>query len=177
MSGCPDHQPARDSSWQVVTIARGVASGARGSDVLETYRWLDRPHHRRIDQTALPHRLSALRITTVDELVDAIARLVVRGAPLLGVAGALGVALAARQPSARGGTPAGWTPRSADRRRSPDRGSTCAARYSPSRPCSPTAPKRWRAAALAVRATAIEVSSGLSVRGAALLLEECGAAR
>ena len=49
-----------------------------------------------IDQTALPHQLSVLRLTTVDQLVDAIVRLVVRGAPLLGVAGALGVALAAR---------------------------------------------------------------------------------
>src|SRR5215469_15582927 len=50
-----------------------------------------------LDQTALPHELRALDITTVDELVDAIARLAVRGAPVLGVAGALGVALAVRQ--------------------------------------------------------------------------------
>ncbi|WP_428502660.1 S-methyl-5-thioribose-1-phosphate isomerase [Pseudonocardia sp.] len=48
-----------------------------------------------LDQTALP-RLRTVSVTTVDELVDAIRRLVVRGAPALGVAGALGVALAAR---------------------------------------------------------------------------------
>jgi methylthioribose-1-phosphate isomerase len=50
-----------------------------------------------IDQTALPLRERWLRISTVDDLVDAIRRLAVRGAPALGVAGALGVALAARQ--------------------------------------------------------------------------------
>ncbi len=47
-----------------------------------------------IDQTLLPGELRVLRITTADELVDAIQRLAVRGAPALGVAGALGVLLA-----------------------------------------------------------------------------------
>lgn len=50
-----------------------------------------------IDQTALPGRTAVLRLSTVEELVSAIATLAVRGAPALGVAGALGVALAARQ--------------------------------------------------------------------------------
>ncbi len=50
-----------------------------------------------IDQTALPAREAWLRLSTVDELVGAIVRLAVRGAPALGVAGAMGVALAARQ--------------------------------------------------------------------------------
>jgi S-methyl-5-thioribose-1-phosphate isomerase len=50
-----------------------------------------------IDQTALPDELRMLRLSTVEDLVDAIRRLAVRGAPALGVAGALGVALAARQ--------------------------------------------------------------------------------
>jgi methylthioribose-1-phosphate isomerase len=49
-----------------------------------------------IDQTALPDELRVLRLSTVDDLVDAVRRLAVRGAPALGVAGALGVALAAR---------------------------------------------------------------------------------
>src|SRR5262245_55680745 len=56
-----------------------------------------------IDQTALPAAEVWLRLTTVDEVVDAIQRLAVRGAPAIGVAGAMGVALAARQ---HGGTPA-----------------------------------------------------------------------
>lgn len=50
-----------------------------------------------IDQTALPAAERYLRLSTVDEVVDAIRRLAVRGAPAIGVAGALGVAIAARQ--------------------------------------------------------------------------------
>jgi methylthioribose-1-phosphate isomerase len=50
-----------------------------------------------VDQTALPHELRTLRLTGVDELVDAIRRLAVRGAPALGAAGALGVLLAVRE--------------------------------------------------------------------------------
>ncbi|EHR59921.1 S-methyl-5-thioribose-1-phosphate isomerase [Saccharomonospora cyanea] len=50
-----------------------------------------------IDQTALPGRLRTLRLDTVDALVEAIRRLAVRGAPALGAAGALGVALTARE--------------------------------------------------------------------------------
>jgi S-methyl-5-thioribose-1-phosphate isomerase len=49
-----------------------------------------------IDQTVLPAQERFLRLSTVDAVVDAIVRLAVRGAPALGVAGALGVALAAR---------------------------------------------------------------------------------
>ena len=50
-----------------------------------------------LDQTVLPHQVRTLSIATVDELIDAISRLAIRGAPLLGAAGALGVALAVRQ--------------------------------------------------------------------------------
>ncbi len=49
-----------------------------------------------IDQCALPGEYRILELRTVSELVDAIGRLAVRGAPALGAAGALGVALAAR---------------------------------------------------------------------------------
>ena len=49
-----------------------------------------------IDQRALPHELRRLRITTVDGVIDAIKTLAIRGAPAIGVAGAFGVALAAR---------------------------------------------------------------------------------
>jgi methylthioribose-1-phosphate isomerase len=48
-----------------------------------------------IDQCALPTSYRTLRLTTVDELIDAIQRLAVRGAPALGAAGALGTALSA----------------------------------------------------------------------------------
>ncbi|MAG03442.1 MAG: S-methyl-5-thioribose-1-phosphate isomerase [Acidimicrobiaceae bacterium] len=48
-----------------------------------------------VDQTKLPTSVEMLRITAVSDLVDAIRRLSVRGAPAIGVAGAFGVALAA----------------------------------------------------------------------------------
>ncbi|TVR34581.1 MAG: S-methyl-5-thioribose-1-phosphate isomerase [Nitriliruptor sp.] len=52
---------------------------------------------RLIDQTRLPGELVLLDIDDVDTMVDAIARLAVRGAPALGAAGALGVVLALQQ--------------------------------------------------------------------------------
>jgi methylthioribose-1-phosphate isomerase len=61
-------------------------------------RWLDPPEGPAIellDQTRLPAAETTLTCATVPDLVDAIQRLVVRGAPLLGIAGAYGVALAA----------------------------------------------------------------------------------
>ena len=48
-----------------------------------------------VDQRRLPVDLVFLEVTTVDELCDAIAGLAIRGAPALGAAGAMGVALAA----------------------------------------------------------------------------------
>jgi methylthioribose-1-phosphate isomerase len=50
---------------------------------------------RLLDQRALPARLRFVVCADVDDLVDAIATLAVRGAPALGSAGAFGVALAA----------------------------------------------------------------------------------
>jgi len=49
-----------------------------------------------VDQTALPDDVRLVSLSTVDAVVDAIRRLAVRGAPALGVAGAMGVALAAK---------------------------------------------------------------------------------
>lgn len=49
---------------------------------------------RMIDQRLLPGRLAFIEARTVEELCDAICSLAVRGAPALGVAGAMGVALA-----------------------------------------------------------------------------------
>jgi len=50
-----------------------------------------------VDQTLLPGKYKRHRVTEIDELISDIQRLAVRGAPALGVAGALGVALLARQ--------------------------------------------------------------------------------
>lgn len=49
-----------------------------------------------VDQTKLPTSVEVLQIATVSDLVDAIRRLSVRGAPAIGVAGAFGVVLAAK---------------------------------------------------------------------------------
>jgi methylthioribose-1-phosphate isomerase len=50
-----------------------------------------------LDQTRLPETQVALRCGDVAPLIDAIRRLVVRGAPAIGVAGAYGVVLAAQE--------------------------------------------------------------------------------
>src|SRR5215218_6142167 len=49
-----------------------------------------------VDQTLLPGEERTLRLTTPEEVVDAIRRLAVRGAPAIGICGAFGVVLAAR---------------------------------------------------------------------------------
>ena len=48
---------------------------------------------RLIDQTLLPARLEVIECATVDSLVKAIKTMQIRGAPAIGVAGAMGVAL------------------------------------------------------------------------------------
>ncbi len=64
------------------------------SALLETVVWRDGAVEF-IDQTRLPHDEIMVRCATVDAVIDAIRRLVVRGAPAIGVAGAYGVAIAA----------------------------------------------------------------------------------
>jgi methylthioribose-1-phosphate isomerase len=58
--------------------------------------WLEADGHSVgiIDQTQLPHRFVTLRLTTLDHAAHAITAMQVRGAPLIGVAAAYGVALA-----------------------------------------------------------------------------------
>lgn len=54
-----------------------------------------------IDQTLLPSKLEFIECRTVPEMVDAIKTMKVRGAPAIGVAGAMGVALAVAASKAR----------------------------------------------------------------------------
>jgi methylthioribose-1-phosphate isomerase len=63
--------------------------------LVRTIDWQDH-HIVAIDQTKLPGEVVLLEISTVEDLVDAIRRLAIRGAPALGVAGALGAAMAVR---------------------------------------------------------------------------------
>ncbi|SDH50276.1 translation initiation factor 2B subunit I family (IF-2BI) [Actinokineospora alba] len=55
-----------------------------------------------VDQCALPHEYRLLHLRTVDEVIDAINRLAIRGAPAIGVAGALAVAISAAQHTRNG---------------------------------------------------------------------------
>ncbi|WP_225724884.1 MULTISPECIES: S-methyl-5-thioribose-1-phosphate isomerase [unclassified Nocardia] len=55
-----------------------------------------------IDQRGLPHEVRELRLGTVDEIIDAIRALAIRGAPAIGIAGAFGVVIATRAHTAAG---------------------------------------------------------------------------
>jgi len=127
-----------------------------------------------LDQTALPHQVRTLRIGTVDELVQAITSLAIRGAPVLGAAGALGVALAVRQGQAEG-----WDAG----RRDAEISRIAAARPTAvnlSREVTAVAarigdgPAAVEAAALATLEVTAAVSLQISERGAAYLMEACG---
>jgi S-methyl-5-thioribose-1-phosphate isomerase len=124
-----------------------------------------------IDQTALPGTVRMLRLSTVEELVDAVQRLAVRGAPALGVAGAMGVALAAVTA------------------RDPEETAFLVARVETARPTAvnlargarraaarlPDGPDAVLAEALAVRDEEIANSAAMAARGADLIGELCGA--
>ncbi len=56
-----------------------------------------------IDQTRLPHRFVRLALSTLEEAAQAIERMVVRGAPLIGATAAYGMALAMRQDASDAG--------------------------------------------------------------------------
>jgi methylthioribose-1-phosphate isomerase len=80
--------------------SRAVARGTTGPVVALRYEdevlWA-------LDQTALPWHERELELRTADDVAEAIARLAIRGAPLIGVAAGYGVALAvAADPTAAG---------------------------------------------------------------------------
>jgi methylthioribose-1-phosphate isomerase len=134
-----------------------------------------------LDQTALPHQVRSLRIGTVDELVQAITSLAIRGAPVLGAAGALGVALAVRQ-----GRREGWDgPRlaaeigriAAARPTAVNLGREVAAAgalVDQGRAAAGQDSAAVEAAALAVLEGTAATSYQISERGAAYLLQACG---
>jgi methylthioribose-1-phosphate isomerase len=142
-------------------------------DTPDVLAWRD-GHIEALDQTALPHQVRVLRIGTVEALVAAITRLAIRGAPVLGAAGALGVALAVRQARREG-----WDgPRlDAEIQRIADARPTAvnlrrevsavAARV-------PEGEAAVEAAALAVVSFATTASHQISLRGADYLTGVCG---
>ena len=64
--------------------------------MVETIEWTDKGVVM-IDQTVLPRTQSFVTCTTYEQVADAIKTMVIRGAPAIGVAAAMGVALGVRQ--------------------------------------------------------------------------------
>lgn len=70
---------------------------------ISTIEW-NRGAVRMVDQTLLPEKCKIITIRTPKEMWQAIKRLSVRGAPAIGIAGAMGVVLGARQSKAKTGS-------------------------------------------------------------------------
>ncbi len=68
---------------------------------MHTVTWKD-GYVKMIDQTALPGRLSYVTYTRPEQVANAIRTMVVRGAPAIGVAAAMGVGLAAARSKSKG---------------------------------------------------------------------------
>jgi methylthioribose-1-phosphate isomerase len=72
--------------------------------MIPSLRWLDDGAVEMIDQTKLPYELVFLTISTHEDMARAIKDMNIRGAPAIGVAAAMGMALAAQQGLATGCT-------------------------------------------------------------------------
>jgi len=117
-----------------------------------------------LDQTALPEAENVLVLDSVDAMVAAIRRLAVRGAPALGVAGALGVALAART------LPAAEVPAALARLRAARPTAVNLARgVDLAAAALPDGPDAVLAAALRLRDAEVVASTAMAERAAALL--------
>ncbi len=139
----------------------------------EVLAWRD-GHIEALDQTALPHRVRTLRITTVDQLVQAITSLAIRGAPVLGAAGALGVALAVRQARAQRWDEARLAEQVERIARARPTAVNLAREVAAVAARIPDGPAAVEAAAVAVGERAAAASRRISERGAAYLLGACG---
>ena len=124
-----------------------------------------------IDQTALPGELRVLRLETVPELVAAIRSLAVRGAPALGVAGAFGVALAARSFSA---DPAGLAAAVDDVQTARPTAVNLARGARRAAGKLADGPDAVLAEACAIRDEEVAASRAMAERGADLMAELCG---
>ena len=70
--------------------------GLESSPIPPTIEWMG-DHIRLIDQRRLPDELVLVEVHSIEKLCDLISTLAIRGAPALGAAGAMGVALASLQ--------------------------------------------------------------------------------
>jgi methylthioribose-1-phosphate isomerase len=131
-------------------------------------------HIEALDQSALPHTVRTLRIGTVDELVAAITSLAIRGAPVLGAAGALGVALAVRQGRAEGWDDAALTAQIDRIATARPTAVNLAREVGEVSAYLAAGPDAVEVAALAVLEGVETASRQLSERGAAWLRDTCG---
>ena len=96
--------PSRKDKFEEVQSGRDMASTTQR---LKVIGWTDDGAVTLLDQTQLPAEEVYLSLRTVDEMVEAIQALRVRGAPLIGIAAAMGLAAAARAAEEEGVDPAG----------------------------------------------------------------------
>jgi S-methyl-5-thioribose-1-phosphate isomerase len=137
---------------------------------MRTIDWID-DRIELIDQTALPGEMRVRRIGSVAELVAAIRSLAVRGAPALGVAGAFGVALAARE-FAGDDQGLARAVRDVERARPTAVNLARGARRAAARLTD--GPGAVLAEACAIRDEEIAASQAMAARGADLMTELCG---
>ncbi len=104
-------RPGGDQVWDHGRMSPDA--GIADSGLPRTVDWRG-DHAVIIDQTVLPQHMTRIEIRTVDDMIDAIQRLAVRGAPAIGVAGAFGVSIASitAEREGRDGT---WVHAQADR--------------------------------------------------------------
>src|SRR5664279_6161774 len=85
-------------------MCRAIAAKLIGhryqNNMIKTIEWTD-AGVRLIDQTKLPTEETYVTCTSYEEVADAIKTMIVRGAPAIGVAAAMGVALGVRDSQAR----------------------------------------------------------------------------
>src|SRR5262245_9548510 len=153
-------------------MAPSLANPRVGSATVRTVDWVDGAVVI-IDQTALPATERLLRLSTVEDVVDAIVRLAVRGAPAIGVAGALGVALAARLHASDAAALAAAV-RSLETARPTAVNLARGVRLAAA--ALPEGPDAVLARALELRDAEIEASRQMGRRGADLVTELCGPA-
>ena len=85
-------------AWTMTGLGQGIAAQARCritemvGTMIKTLEWTD-SGVRFIDQTKLPTEETYITCTTCEQVAEAIRKMVVRGAPAIGVAAAMGIAL------------------------------------------------------------------------------------
>jgi len=127
-----------------------------------------------IDQRLLPHEKKVLTIRTHQELIEAIQTLAVRGAPALGVAGALGVALIALRSEQKRWSKVKVGEAIADLRAARPTAVNLAWGVDQVTPLLPQGSAAVLKSALAISQADGLANRAMGKRGAAYLLEKCG---